>query len=79
MTRGYGDTIVNNTDWGRYGGELSITEFQTGPTVMHVKFDWRPVMLVDGADNQLIGIIVQDDLTGLVSHTAFITGVNIDR
>jgi len=66
-------------NWSKYGGLTDFIEFGPGDEFLSINFELRTPIPVDGANDELFGVIVNDDFTGLIDHTIFITASVFDR
>lgn len=75
-----GQTIKELTHWQRYLNPADFRDFGNDGETYTIRADFlitgEPIRLV-GADNARIEIVLNDNFTGLVSHTAFFTGVKV--
>lgn len=70
-----GMPIKSNGDWRRYGGKTSVQGYEGGDRFFTASFKAiEPTKPVFMPPNHSIGLILNDDFSGLVSQTFFIEG-----
>lgn len=72
-----GVNIKSNGDWARYCYDVSFSEFASGENFVDVRWTFakagQPIIL-NGLASERLEVVLQDDLTGLVSHTFMVQG-----
>lgn len=70
-------TIATHGGWTQFGGMLDHIDFGPGDEFVNISFDLPAPVVINGQDDQLFGLRLEDDFSHLVDHTAFLAGIDV--
>ena len=68
-----------NGDWSNYAENHQLLDFGAGSDFITFKIEFNPPITVDGTNNELFGVILNDDFSALNMHTARVGGIEISK
>ncbi len=71
--------VKTHGDWSQFGAQLNHIDFGVGDDFINVRFKFTMPILVNGKNDELFGLVLNDDFSPLVTHTIFISGVKFKR
>jgi len=77
-----GDPVITNADWGHFCYDVQVLNFGTNPSTEHLVVRWTfaksgQSLILDGNAGEYLAVLLNDDLTGLISHMFEVQGFRV--